>query len=79
MLAVVARRTGGSPLTMTVGTFWIEVARMGGYLARSHHGLPGCRTIWKAGPLRQRSLKAFTLLFISVCKMWVRIGLQPWG
>ena len=47
MLAVVAERSGGSPLTMTVGTFWIEVARMGGYLARSHDGPPGWRTIWK--------------------------------
>ncbi len=47
MLAVVAERTGGSPLTMTVGTFWIEVARLGGYLARSHDGPPGWRTIWK--------------------------------
>jgi hypothetical protein len=32
---------------MTVGTFWIEVARLGGYLARSHDGPPGWRTIWK--------------------------------
>lgn len=47
MLAVLAERTGGSPLTMTVGTFWTEVARMGGYLARSHDGPPGWRTIWK--------------------------------
>jgi Transposase DNA-binding len=47
MLAVLAQRTGGSPLTMTVGTFWTEVARLGGYLARSHDGPPGWRTIWK--------------------------------
>jgi hypothetical protein len=47
MLAVLAERTGGSPLSMTLGTFWIEVARMGGYLARSHDGPPGWRTIWK--------------------------------
>ncbi len=47
MLAMLAERTGGSPLSMTVGTFWIEVARMGGYLARSHDGPPGWRTIWK--------------------------------
>jgi len=47
MLAVLAERTGGSPLTMTVGTFWTEVARLGGYLARSHDGPPGWRTIWK--------------------------------
>ena len=38
MLAVLAERCGGSPLTMTVGTFWTEVARLGGYLARSHDG-----------------------------------------
>ena len=47
MLAVLAERSGESPLTMTVGTFWTEVARMGGYLARSHDGPPGWRTIWK--------------------------------
>ncbi len=47
MLAVLAERCGQSPLTMTVGTFWTEVARLGGYLARSHDGPPGWRTIWK--------------------------------
>ena len=47
MLAVVAQRSGQSPLTMTVGSFWTEVARLGGYLARSHDGPPGWRTIWK--------------------------------
>ena len=47
MLAVLAEHAGRSPLSMTVGTFWIEVARMGGYLARSHDGPPGWRTIWK--------------------------------
>ena len=45
MLAVLAERCGQSPLTMTVGTFWTEVARLGGYLARSHDGPPGWRTI----------------------------------
>ena len=47
MLAVVAQRSGHSPATMSVGTFWTEVARLGGYLARSHDGPPGWRTIWK--------------------------------
>jgi hypothetical protein len=47
MLAVLAQRCGASPATMTVGTFWTEVARLGGYLARSHDGPPGWRTIWK--------------------------------
>ena len=47
MLAVLAQRAGGSPATMTIGTFWTEVARLGGYLARAHDGPPGWRTIWK--------------------------------
>ena len=47
LLAVLAERSGQSPVTMTVGTFWTEVARLGGYLARSHDGPPGWRTIWK--------------------------------
>ena len=47
LLAVVAQRSGHAPATMTVGTFWTEVARLGGYLARSHDGPPGWRTIWK--------------------------------
>ena len=38
MLAVVAERSGQSPATMTLGIFWTEVARLGGYLARSHDG-----------------------------------------
>jgi hypothetical protein len=47
MLAILAQRCGGSPATMTLGTFWTEVARLGGYLARRHDGPPGWRTIWK--------------------------------
>jgi hypothetical protein len=47
MLAVLAQRCGQLPTSMTLGTFWTEVARLGGYLARSHDGPPGWRTIWK--------------------------------
>lgn len=47
LLAVVAQRSGHSPVTMTLGTFWTEVARLGGYLARAHDGPPGWRTLWK--------------------------------
>ncbi len=47
MLAVVAERSGHSSASMTLGTFWTEVARMGGYLARHRDGPPGWRTIWK--------------------------------
>jgi hypothetical protein len=47
MLAVVAKRSGQVPARMTIGSFWMEVARLGGYLARSHDGRPGWRTICK--------------------------------
>jgi hypothetical protein len=47
MLAVLAQQGGHSPATMTLGTFWTEVARLGGYLARAHDGPPGWRSIWK--------------------------------
>jgi hypothetical protein len=47
LLAVVAQRSGHAPATMTVGTFWREVARLGGYLARTPDGPPGWRTLWK--------------------------------
>jgi Transposase DNA-binding/Transposase DDE domain len=47
LLAVVAQCSGQAPATMTIGSFWMEVARLGGYLARSHDGPPGWRTIWK--------------------------------
>jgi hypothetical protein len=46
MVTVVAQRIGQSPDTMTLDTFWTEVARMGGYLARSHDGPPGWRTLY---------------------------------
>ena len=46
-LAVLAAQVGLSPSTMTVGTFWTEVARMGGYLARRGDGPPGWKTLWK--------------------------------
>ncbi len=47
MLAVLAERCGQSPVTMTLGTFWTEVACLGGYLARRRDGPPGWRTVWK--------------------------------
>jgi len=37
-LTVLATHVGLSPSSMTVGTFWTEVARMGGYLARRGDG-----------------------------------------
>src|SRR6266702_2700133 len=63
MLAVLAQRCGQSPATMTVGTFWTEVARLGGYLARSHDGPPGWRTIWKGWLSLQSLLEGVHLAF----------------
>jgi hypothetical protein len=57
MLAVLAQRTGHSPATMTIGTFWTEVARLGSYLARAHDGPAGWRTIWKGWLLLQTLLE----------------------
>lgn len=63
MLAVLAQRCGRSPASMTVGTFWTEVARLGGYLARSHDGPPGWRTIWKGWLSLQTLLEGAHLAF----------------
>ena len=63
MLAVLAERAGRSPDTMTLGTFWTEVARLGGYLARSHDGPPGWRTIWKGWLDLQTLLEGVHLAF----------------
>src|SRR3989442_1260163 len=63
MLAVLAQRSGHSPATMTLGTFWTEVARLGGYLARRHDGPPGWRTIWKGWLSLQTLLEGAHLAF----------------
>ena len=63
MLAVLAQCSGHRPATMTVGTFWTEVARLGGYLARSHDGPPGWRTIWKGWFSLQTLLEGVHLAF----------------
>ena len=62
-LAVLAQRSGHSPVSMTLSTFWMEVARMGGYLARSHDGPPGWRTIWKGWLSLQTLLEGVQLAF----------------
>jgi Transposase DNA-binding/Transposase DDE domain len=63
MLAVLAERAGHAPATMTLGTFWTEVARLGGYLARAHDGPPGWRTIWKGWLSLQTLLEGAHLAF----------------
>jgi hypothetical protein len=62
-LTVLAAHVGLSPFTMTVGTFWTEVARMGGYLARRGDGPPGWQTLWKGWLHLQALLEGFHLAF----------------
>ena len=76
MLAVLAQRSGHAPATMTVGTdlgrkshAWVAIwhAPMMVLLDGEPSG--------KAGSRCKRCLRAFILLFTSVCNMWVRISL----
>ena len=62
-LMVLAAHVGLSPSTLTVGTFWTEVARMGGYLARRGDGPPGWKTIWKGWLHLQALLEGVHLSF----------------
>jgi Transposase DDE domain len=75
MLAVVAQRSGQSPLTMTVGS---DLGRRSHAWVAIWHAammvLPAGEPSGKVGSRCKRSWKAFTLLFISVCNMWVRIS-----
>src|SRR2546421_925324 len=63
MLAVLAERSGHSPAPMTVGTFWTERPRLGGYLARAHDWPPGWRTILKGLLALQTLLEGVHLAF----------------
>jgi hypothetical protein len=63
LLAVLAERSGQPSSTMTLRTFWTEVARMGGYLARRSDGPPGWKTIWKGWLQLQTLLEGVHLAF----------------
>ena len=60
-VTVLAAEVGRSASTMTVGTFWTEVARLGGFLARRGDGPPGWKTIWKGWLHLQVLLNGFHL------------------
>ncbi len=52
---------------------------LGGYLARSHDGPPGWRTIWKGWLSLQTFLEGVHFAFHLQFKMWVRIRLKKTG
>lgn len=46
-LELLAKRISQDPETVTLRKFWIEVAKIGGFLARKSDGDPGWITIWR--------------------------------
>jgi len=46
-LAVLCAMRNLEPKTLTVRSYWREVARIGGFLARTHDGDPGWKTLWQ--------------------------------
>jgi hypothetical protein len=62
-VAIIAARAAQSTSTLTIGAFWHEVARMGGYLARSGDGPPGWKTLWKGWLQLQTLLEGVHLAF----------------
>jgi hypothetical protein len=80
LLAVMATRSGQAPATMTIGSdfgrkshAWVAI-----WLVPMMVLLDG-EPFGKAGSRCNRSCKAFTVRFISVCKLWVRIRPQGRG
>ncbi|EFH80062.1 IS4 family transposase [Ktedonobacter racemifer] len=62
-LTILAAHVGLLPSTMTVETFWTEIARMGGFLARRGDGPPGWKTLWKGWLHLQALLEGAHLAF----------------
>jgi hypothetical protein len=46
-VALIAARAALPPEQLTAATFWQEVARLGGHLARTRDGPAGWKTLWK--------------------------------
>lgn len=63
LLAVVAACSGQDASRMTLKTFWTEIARLGGFLARRSDGSPGWKTLWKGWLYVQTLLEGVHLAF----------------
>jgi len=46
-LTVLCAKRKLNPATLTVRGYWREVARIGGFLARTRDGDPGWKTLWQ--------------------------------
>ena len=47
LLQVLVARLGLFSVELTLGQFWLALARLGGFLARQSDGLPGWQTLWR--------------------------------
>jgi len=63
LLAVLAACSDQDPSHMTLGMFWTEIARLGGFLARRSDGSPGWKTLWKGWLHLQTLLEGVHLAF----------------
>ncbi|WP_040448526.1 IS4 family transposase [Ktedonobacter racemifer] len=63
LLAVVAACAKPDASLMTLSTFWTEVARLGGFLARRSDGSPGWKPLWKGWLHVQTLLEGVHLAF----------------
>jgi hypothetical protein len=46
-LQILARRCGAPKADRIQGTFWLVVARLGGFIGRKGDGSPGWQNIWR--------------------------------
>jgi len=46
-LAILEKRFGRPKAAGAIATFLVATARLGGFLARKHDGMPGWQTIWR--------------------------------
>ncbi len=62
MLKIIAKRNSNDADSMTLKQFWIEVAKIGGFLARKHDRDPGWITIWRGWNDLQKMYEGACLL-----------------
>lgn len=61
-LEILERKTLKDTTSMTLKEFWIEVAKIGGFLARKNDGYPGWITIWRGWDELQKLCEGVRLI-----------------
>lgn len=62
MLEIVSKKSSIYAASMTLKQFWIEVAKMGGFLARKNDNDPGWITIWRGWNDLQKMCEGATIM-----------------